>query len=118
MRIELAGSTPPSDQIADQLRGLIASGQLAANDRLPSVRQLARDLSVAPGTVAKAYRALETEGILSAKAGGSTRVSPSASTTNRAVLDAARALAHQCATANVGLDDAIRLLRATWDSQT
>lgn len=114
MRIELSGATPPAEQIVDQLRGLIASGQLAADDRLPSVRQLARDLSVAPGTVAKAYRALEADGFLTAKAGGSTRVGPAAATTNRKVLEAARALSAQCAAADVGLDDALRILRATW----
>lgn len=118
MRIELSGSTPPSDQIADQLRGLIASGRLAASDHLPSVRQLARDLGVAPGTVAKAYRTLEAEGVLRATGGGSTRVSPSATTTNRAVLDAARALADQCAAVDVQLEDAIRILRATWNPQS
>lgn len=116
MRIELSGSTPPADQIADQLRGLIASGRLAADDRLPSVRQLARDLSVAPGTVAKAYRALEADGYVTARAGGSTRVSTSAATTNRKVLDAARALSLECAEANVALEDAVRILRATWGS--
>jgi GntR family transcriptional regulator len=113
MRIELTGSTPPADQIADQLRGLIASGRLAAEDRLPSVRQLARDLSLAPGTVAKAYRTLEADGFLTATPGGSTRVSASAATTNRKVLDAARAYLRTCAEAEVTLDDAIRILRAT-----
>lgn len=118
MRIELAGSTPAADQIADQLRGLIVSGQLAADDRLPSVRQLARDLSVAPGTVAKAYRALEVDGILTARAGGSTRVSASATRTNRKVLDAAAAFSATCAQADVPLEDAMRILRATWATRS
>lgn len=116
MHIELTGSTPPADQIADQLRGLIASGRLAADDRLPSVRQLARDLAVAPGTVAKAYRALEADGFLTAKPGGSTRVSASAATTKRKVLDAAQAFLATCAEADVTFDDAIRILRATRES--
>ncbi|KAF2414663.1 GntR family transcriptional regulator [Microbacterium sp. B35-04] len=114
MLIELSGSTPPANQIADQLRGLISSGQLAAEDKLPSVRQLARDLSVAPGTVAKAYRALESDGFVTAQPGGSTRVSSTASTTNRRVIEAARALSAQCAKAGVPLDEAVRILRATW----
>ena len=38
MNITLAGAAPPTEQIRDQLRGLIASGQLAADQRLPSVR--------------------------------------------------------------------------------
>lgn len=117
MRVELSGSTPPADQIADQLRGLIASGRLAAGDRLPSVRQLAGDLSVAPGTVAKAYKALEAEDFLTARAGGSTRVSPSASPTSRRVLDAAETLLLECARAGVTIDDAVRILRAVGEER-
>lgn len=54
--ITLSGSSPPADQIHDQIFGLVASGLLAADERLPSGRQLAKDLGVAPGTVAKSYR--------------------------------------------------------------
>lgn len=114
MIITLSGSAPPTEQIRDQIRGLIASGLLAADERLPSVRQLAKDLDVAPGTVAKAYKALEAEGYLTARTGGGTRVSRSAATTPRPVLDAARHLAATSARAGAGLDDTIRILRAIW----
>ncbi|MGV2985448.1 GntR family transcriptional regulator [Microbacterium sp. AGC85] len=114
MSITLSGSAPPTDQIRDQIRGLISSGQLAAADRLPSVRQLAKDLAVAPGTVAKAYRALEAEGLLITRTGGGTRVSATATTTSRPVLDAARKLADSSARAGVDLDAAISVLRAIW----
>jgi len=112
--ILLSGSAPPSDQIRDQIRGLIASGQLAADDRIPSVRQLAKDLAVAPGTVAKAYRALESEGLLATRTGSGTRVSTTATTTRRPVLDAALALAAASARAGVDLDATIQILRAVW----
>jgi DNA-binding transcriptional regulator YhcF (GntR family) len=112
--ILLSGSAPPTDQIRDQIRGLIASGQLAANDRLPSVRQLAKDLAVAPGTVAKAYRALETERLLITRTGSGTRVSTTATTTRRPVLDAARTLADTSSRAGVDLDTTIQILRAVW----
>jgi DNA-binding transcriptional regulator YhcF (GntR family) len=114
MMISLSGSAPPTDQIRDQIRGLISAGQLAADERLPSVRQLANDLGVAPGTVAKAYKTLETEGYLTARTGGGTRVSRSATTTPRQVLEAARRLAATGAQAGTDLDDAIRILRAVW----
>ncbi len=116
MRIELSGSTPPADQIADQLRGSISSGQLLPDERLPSVRQLARDLAVAPGTVAKAYRSLEGEGFVTARPGGATRVSPQASPASARVLGAARALSAECARAELSADDAVRILRAVWGS--
>lgn len=112
--ITLTGSTPPTDQIRDQIRGLIITGQLAANDRLPAVRQLAKDLGVAPGTVAKAYKALEAEGFLITRTGAGTRVSSSATTTTRPVLDAARQLAETAVNSGTNLHDTIRILRAIW----
>jgi GntR family transcriptional regulator len=117
MMIALSGSAAPTEQIRDQIRGLIGSGRLAADDRLPSVRQLAKDLDVAPGTVAKAYKALEAEGYLTARTGGGTRVSRSATTTPRPVLEAARQLASTSTRAGTGLDDTIRILRAVWPEQ-
>lgn len=117
MMITLAGSASPTEQIRDQIRGLVASGRLAADERLPSVRQLAKDLDVAPGTVAKAYKALEAEGYLTARTGGGTRVSRSAATTPRPVLEAARQLADTSTRAGTGLDDTIRILRAIWPEQ-
>ncbi|WP_459093100.1 GntR family transcriptional regulator [Homoserinimonas sp. A520] len=117
MIISLSGSAAPTEQIRDQIRGLIASGQLAADERLPSVRQLANDLGVAPGTVAKAYKALESEGYLTARTGGGTRVSRSAATTPRPVLEAARKLADTSSRAGTDLDDAIRILRAVWPAK-
>lgn len=53
---------PPYEQIGTQICALIASGQLLPGDRLPSVRQLAGDLAVAPNTVVRAYSELEREG--------------------------------------------------------
>lgn len=112
--ITLTGSTPLTDQIRDQIRGLIVTGQLAANDRLPSVRQLAKDLSVAPGTVAKAYKALEAEGFLIARTGAGTRVSSNATITTRPVLNAAQDLAETAVRSGTSLDDTIRILQAIW----
>ena len=114
MMITLAGSAPAAEQIRDQIRGLIAAGSLAADERLPSVRQLAKDLGVAPGTVAKAYKSLESEHYLHTRTGGGTRVSATASATPRTVVDAARNLADASIRAQIDLEEAIRLLRAIW----
>ncbi|WP_255316734.1 GntR family transcriptional regulator [Nesterenkonia sp. Act20] len=116
MMIALSGSMPPTEQVRDQIRGLIVSGQLAAGERLPSVRQLAKDLDLAPGTVAKAYKSLEVEGFLTARTGG-TRVSRSATTTAQPVLAAARQLVDASTQAGTSLDEAIRILRAVWPRQ-
>lgn len=114
MMITLSGSAAPADQIHDQIHGLVATGRMAADERLPSVRQLAKDLGVAPGTVAKAYRGLEAEGLLVTRTGSGTRVSPTAATTTRPVLDAARDLADASIRAGTSIDDATRILRAIW----
>lgn len=115
--IILSGATPPGEQIRDQIRGLIVSGQLAADERLPSVRQLARDLEVAAGTVAKAYKALEAEGLLTARTSGGTRVSRNATTTPQRVLAAARQLAEVGSAAGTSLEDTVRILRAVWPQE-
>lgn len=104
----------PSEQISDQIAGLITTGALARGDRLPSVRQLATDLQVAPGTVAKAYRALEAGGLIVSRAGSGSRVSDRASPVSPDVARAARRLAASSREDGLDLGDAIRVLRAVW----
>ncbi len=53
-------SVPPFEQLRDQITSMIRSGTLPVGHRLPSVRQLAKDLALANGTVARTYRELET----------------------------------------------------------
>jgi GntR family transcriptional regulator len=63
---------PVYRQIIDQVRGGIASGALIAGDQLPTVRQLAVDLSINPNTVVRAYRELELGGLLESNQGTGT----------------------------------------------
>lgn len=115
MRIVVsANGGVPTDQIRDQIRGLIATGALGAGERLPSVRQLAQDLDVAPRTVAKAYKVLEAEGVLQTRVGAGTRVAESASLTPVRVLEAARSLSSVAQHHGLSAEDAQRILRAVW----
>ena len=66
--------TPPYEQLRRQLSELIRYGALAPGDRLPPLRQLAADLGLAVGTVARTYRELETAGMVVSRRGGGTRV--------------------------------------------
>ena len=66
---------PVYRQIIDQVRGGIASGSLSVGDQLPTVRQLAVDLSINPNTVARAYRELELVGVLETHQGTCTFIS-------------------------------------------
>jgi DNA-binding transcriptional regulator YhcF (GntR family) len=107
---------PLTDQIQDRIRGLITTGILTRDQRLPSVRQLAGDLGIAPGTVAKAYRALEGEGILVTRIGSGTRVSTSAGSTPQSIIDAAVQLVAIGRHEGIDVDEAVRVVRAIWSS--
>jgi GntR family transcriptional regulator len=74
-RLDLHSGVPVYRQIMDQVRGGIASGALTVGDQLPTVRQLAVDLSVNPNTVVRAYRELELSGLLETHQGTGTFVS-------------------------------------------
>ena len=55
---------PIYQQIVDQIQYRIMSGQLRVGDELPTIRGLAESLCVNPNTVARAYRELETDGLV------------------------------------------------------
>lgn len=74
--LDTASPVPPFEQIRSRVAELIVSGTLAGGERLPAVRQLASDVRVAPGTVARAYKELETAGLLVTRRGAGTRVAP------------------------------------------
>jgi DNA-binding transcriptional regulator YhcF (GntR family) len=107
----------PALEIYRQFRGLIASGQLGAGERLPTVRQSAGDLGVAPGTVAKAYKMLERDGIVDARVGSGTRVSAKAAVLPGAVVRRIRELIAEADTAGVSADDVADALRTLWASR-
>ena len=104
----------PARQIHDQIAGLITTGELGRGERLPSVRQLASDLQVAPGTVAKAYRSLDADGLLISRVGSGTRVSEQAAPVSASVAQAARRLAGAARREGLELEEAVRVLRSTW----
>ncbi len=66
--------TAPYQQIFEQIRGAIERGALATDAPLPTVRQLAGDLGVAPNTVARAYSDLQEAGWLVSEGRRGTRV--------------------------------------------
>lgn len=74
---------PPYVQIRTQIADLVNAGELEEGTRLPPVRQLAADLGLATGTVARAYQELEAGGYVTTRRGGGTRVAPQPGTTSR-----------------------------------
>src|SRR2546430_6263835 len=75
LRLDLQSGVPVYRQIIDQVRGGIASGALTAGHQLPTVRQLAVDLSINPNTVVRAYHELELGGLLETHQGTGTFIS-------------------------------------------
>ena len=73
--IDNKSGVPFYRQIIEQVKFAIARGDLQAGDQLPTVRQLAVDLSINPNTVIRAYRELEIEGMLDTQQGSGTFVS-------------------------------------------
>jgi GntR family transcriptional regulator len=71
-RLDLKSGMPVYRQIIDQVHAARASGAIGPGERLPTVRQLAVDLSVNPNTVVRAYRELELTGVLTTHQGTGT----------------------------------------------
>lgn len=75
----------PYQQIEEQIRAAIQRGDLAQGAALPTVRQLADDLNVAPNTVARAYADLQDEGWLVSEGRRGTRVADKLPTADKRV---------------------------------
>jgi DNA-binding transcriptional regulator YhcF (GntR family) len=104
--IELDGTSvvPAFEQVRGQLAARISSGSLAAGTRLPTVRRLADDLGLAVNTVARAYRELETAGLVETRGRGGTVVTALGDSSREALQQAAEQYAERAHA--LGIDDA------------
>ena len=75
LSIDAKSGVPYYRQIIEQVKFAVARGDLKPGDQLPTVRQLAVDISINPNTVIRAYRELEFEGLLDSQQGSGTFVS-------------------------------------------
>ena len=69
LRIREESDSPIYQQIIDQVKAQVADGTLGKGERLPSVRELAADLGINVNTVYKAYKDLETQGVVRMRVG-------------------------------------------------
>ena len=74
IQLDVKSGVPFYRQIIDQVKAAIATESIASGDRLPTVRQLAVDLSVNPNTVSRAYTELELTGLVETQMGSGTFV--------------------------------------------
>nr|NLD40446.1 GntR family transcriptional regulator [Actinomycetales bacterium] len=109
--VDLSSGVPPYEQIRGQVAGLIATGSLHPGDRLPTVRDLATDLGVAVGTATRAYRELESAGLVVSRRRVGTVVAEGVAPTHPEVAEAAAALVTRARGAGMGDDDVLALVR-------
>ena len=76
IEVDLTSKIPIYVQIIDQIKHMIVTGELKPDDQLPTVRQLATDLRVNFNTIARAYRMLDEEGLISTQHGRGTFILP------------------------------------------
>jgi len=78
LRLDRDGGQPLRSQLEDGIRDAIRNGRLQSGERLPSSRELARDLGVSRGLVQECYAQLLSEGYLASQVGSATRVATGA----------------------------------------
>jgi GntR family transcriptional regulator len=116
IHISVSDKVPIYLQIVNQVKYQVASGRLAPGEELPPIRVLADQLLINPNTVARAYRELETAGVVAKRRTAGTYVSDAGSPLARRErlkilagrVDALLAEAHQM---NVSTDEVVALLR-------
>jgi GntR family transcriptional regulator len=113
VEVDPASAVPPYEQVRQGVTALVLGGALQPGARLPSIRQLADDLGLAGGTVARAYRELETDGIVTTRGRHGTVVAgaPDHAAPPAELLSAARRYADQASGAGASLDDALAAVR-------
>ena len=101
--IDASSRTPPYEQIRVHIGEQARTGHLKVGDRLPPIRSLAADLGVAAGTVARAYKELEAEGVVTTRRRAGTVISDEAVHAGVAAQQAAQAYVEKVRL--LGLDD-------------
>src|SRR5436190_12946608 len=103
-------------QIVNQVKYLVASGRLAADEELPPIRTLAEQLLINPNTVARAYRELELAGVVVKRRTAGTYVSSAGSPLARRhrlkiISERVDALLAEARQMNIGIDELIELIQ-------
>ncbi|MFG2297418.1 GntR family transcriptional regulator [Streptomyces sp. NPDC048603] len=102
-----AGSAAPYEQLRAQIAEQARSGALPAGFKLPTVRGLAEELGLAANTVAKAYRALEADGVIETRGRHGTFVAAAGDAAAREAAGAAQAYAERAHRLGLTFDEAV-----------
>jgi DNA-binding transcriptional regulator YhcF (GntR family) len=104
-----ADPRPPYEQIRARIAAGVAAEELQPGDRLPTVRRLAEDLGVATNTVARAYRELESAGVIETRGRSGSFVT--GDQVERRAKEAAAAYLAQVTALGLSAADAVALVR-------
>lgn len=113
LTIDHSSAEPPFEQLRRQVAAGATDGTLSPGHKLATVRALAEQLDLAPNTVAKAYRALETDGVIETHGRKGTFIA--ARRLKDAAADgAARNYAQLARRRGLSKDEALRLVEQHW----
>lgn len=112
--LDPSSARPPYEQLRLQIASRVASGDLPAGTRLPTVRALATELHLAANTVARAYRELETDGVVVTEGRRGTSVTLTPHAGGAEATDAAASYAGSARRLGLSLEEATRLLESAW----
>lgn len=116
--VDAASPVPAYEQVRSQLADMIRGGVLPAGFRLAPIRQLASDLALAPGTVARVYRELEQEGLVVSRVRHGTVVTEPPELPAQAAAEAlaapARTYAATAARLGHTVEEALDAVREQW----
>lgn len=121
--VDTTSTEAPYEQVRRQIAAHVASGELSAGQKLPTVRQLATDLGLANNTVARAYRELEAGGVIATHGRKGTFVASSLldvddrATERSDAQDAAAEYATLARRLGLSLAEATRLLETGWSDR-
>ncbi|MGJ5750484.1 GntR family transcriptional regulator [Streptomyces puniciscabiei] len=111
LKIRIDDSAPPYEQVRAQISEQARSGALPVGYRLPTVRGLAESLGLAVNTVAKAYRALESDGVIETRGRNGTFVAAAGSAAEREASLAAQAYVERVRRLGLGESEALAAVR-------
>jgi len=116
VRISDRDGVPVYVQLVSQIKYLVSSGRLAPGEQLPPVRKLAERLVVNPNTVARAYRELESEGVVTCRRGAGVFVADGVSPLarreqNRILAERVDVLLTEARQMNVDLEGLVAMIR-------
>ena len=121
LHLDPASAVPPYEQIRSQVAIMAATGVLPVGSRLPTIRQLSKDLGLAGGTVARAYRELEADGVIATRGRHGSYVAEIGGKAQRgvpieALADAAQAFAVRARQLGADSKRALKLAQEAFES--